>query len=53
MTTLLTAPLAREHITDLLRTADTSRAASVLPDRTHHRTPRRRAAWWRRSTVPA
>lgn len=41
----LSAALAHEHITELLRQAATSRAAAQVPDRSH-RTPRRRPLWW-------
>jgi hypothetical protein len=45
--------LTREHIRDLVRAADNSRAAADLPDRHRHRTPRRRPPWWRWATVRA
>jgi hypothetical protein len=48
----LTGALAREHLTDLLRTAGASRAAAQLP-RLSHRTPRRRPLWWVRTTRSA
>ena len=48
----LTGALAREHVTDLLRTAGASRAAAQLPGRPH-RTPRRRSPWWVRTTRAA
>ena len=48
----LTGALAREHVTDLLRTAGASRAAAQLP-RNPHRTPRRRPLWWIRTTRAA
>ena len=44
----LTAPVAREHVNDLLRAADAARIAACLPDRSGHRIPRRRPAWWLR-----
>jgi hypothetical protein len=44
----LTAAVAHEHVNDLLRAADASRAAACLPDEKGHRTPRRRPAWWLR-----
>jgi hypothetical protein len=47
----LTAAFAREHINDLLRAADQSRATALLPAHNPHRTPRRRPAWWQRITV--
>jgi hypothetical protein len=48
----LTGALAREHVTDLLRTAGASRAAAELR-RNPHRTPRRRPLWWLRTTRAA
>ena len=42
----LAAAVAREHVNDRLRHAAASRAASELPRRDRHRTPRRRALWW-------
>lgn len=44
----LTAAVVDEHVRDLLRAADASRIAACAPDRTAHRTPRRRPAWWLR-----
>ena len=38
----LSAALAHEHLTELLRQAATSRAAAQAPDQNPHRTPRRR-----------
>jgi hypothetical protein len=52
----LSAAVAREHVSDLLRAAGASRVAACLPDGIGHRTPRRRPAWWlriaTRSTSP-
>jgi hypothetical protein len=48
----LTGALAREHLTDLLRTAAASRATAQLPGHRHH-TPRRRPPWWVRTTRAA
>ena len=48
----LTGALAREHVTDLMRTARASRAAAELR-RSTHRTPRRRPMWWLRTTRAA
>ena len=48
----LTGALAREHVTDLLRTAAASRATAQLPRHPHH-TPRRRPLWWVRTTRAA
>jgi hypothetical protein len=48
----LTGALAREHVTDLLRTAGASRAAAQLPRHPHH-TPRRRPLWWVRTALAA
>ena len=42
----LSAALAHEHVTDLLRQAATSRAAAQAPDQNPHRTARRRPLWW-------
>lgn len=47
----LTAAVAREHVNDLLRAADQSRAAAHLPADNPHRTPRRRPTWWQRTTA--
>ena len=44
----LTAAVADEHVRGLLRATDASRIAACLPDRTGHRAPRRRPAWWLR-----
>jgi hypothetical protein len=49
----LTVTVARELVQDRLRDADLSRAASDLPPRDRHRTPRRRVAWSRWATVRA
>jgi hypothetical protein len=48
----LTGALAREHVTDLLRTAGASRAAAQLPGNPH-RAPRCRRLWWLRTTRAA
>jgi hypothetical protein len=52
----LTAAVAFEHLGDLLRAADASRVAALLPERNGHRTARRRPTWWlsvlTRSTTP-
>ena len=45
----LTAAVAREHVNDLLRAADQSRASAHLPADNPHRTPRRRPTWWQRT----
>ena len=42
----LSAALAHEHVTDLLRQAAISRAAAQAPDQNPHRTARRRPLWW-------
>ena len=48
----LSAALADEHVTDLLRRAATSRAAAQLPDGpTRHRTSRRLPLWRVRVTA--
>ena len=47
----LTAAVAREHINDLLRAADRSRATALLPAHNPHRTPRRHRTWWQWTTV--
>ena len=47
----LTGAVAREHVTDLLREATSSRQAAELPRRDRHRTPRRRGLWWIRVTT--
>jgi hypothetical protein len=49
----LTGAVAREHVNDLLRTAAAARAATQLPGRNPHRTPRRRPLWWLRVTPEA
>ena len=48
----LTGALAREHVTDLMRTAGASLAAAELR-RNPDRTPRRRPLWWLRITRAA
>jgi hypothetical protein len=47
----LTAALTHEHIEELLRAGDRSRLTTAPPGATRHRTPRRRAGWWSRSTA--
>jgi hypothetical protein len=47
----LTAAVAREHVHDLLRAADQSRATALLRAHNPHRTPRRRRMWWQWTTV--
>ena len=42
----LSAALAHEHLTELLRQAATSRQAAQAPTQNPHRTPRRRQPWW-------
>ena len=42
----LSAAVAHEHVTDLLRQADAARAAAQAPDQNPHRTARRRPLWW-------
>jgi hypothetical protein len=42
----LSAALAHEHVTDLLRQAATSRAGAQAPDQNPHRTARRHPLWW-------
>jgi hypothetical protein len=49
----LTVTVARELVRDRVHAADLSRAASDLPARDRHRTPRRRVGWWRWATVRA
>jgi hypothetical protein len=44
----ITAAVAAEHRSDLLRAAAQSRMIADLPD--GHRTPRHPASWWTRTT---
>jgi hypothetical protein len=46
----LTAALAGERRSDLLRDAARSRMIADLPARDRHETPRHRVAWWARAT---
>ena len=47
----LTAAVAHEHVSDLIRAGDAYRLAADLPGLTGHHAPRRRPAWWLRVTT--
>jgi hypothetical protein len=46
----ITAAVAAEHRSDLLRAAARSRIIAGLQDRHRHQTPRHRPSWWSRAT---
>jgi hypothetical protein len=46
----ITAAVAAEHRSDLLRAAARSQMIADLPDRARHQTPRRHPSWWARTT---